>query len=102
MFKKIALAAVALSVSSAGLALPFQTTDSFVHEKSGYAVKVRDTGNKMYLKGKNPATGETFDLVVSRSGKVKGTFAGRPVEYVMGTTDQTQLAVAHKALNGAQ
>lgn len=44
----------------------------------------------------------TVDIAITRSGKVTGTFAGRPVDYVMGVNDSTQLAVAHKALNAAQ
>lgn len=101
MLKTLALAATLIS-STAASALPFQTRESFVHEQSGYVVRVRDNGSKMYLKGRNPATGQTFNLAVTRSGKVSGTYEGQPVNYVMGTTNTQQLATAHKALNAAQ
>lgn len=100
---KTLMLATALIASTAATALPFPVTDRFVDDKSGYVVTVHDLGSKMRLRGRHPTTGQTFNIAVSRSGKVRGTFEGKPVAFVMGATSNTeQLATAHKALNAAQ
>ena len=54
--------------------------DSFTHRASGYEVDTRSNGREMCLEGRNPTTGGTFNLHVSASGRVTGTFEGQTVD----------------------
>lgn len=74
----------------------------FVDEKSGYVVETRDTGAGLRISGRHPETGKTFKVKVSRAGRVVGEWNGKPVDYVMGTRSDVQLAAASAASAGGK
>ena len=80
----IRLAGAAAMLALIALPAPAQAhgsnRDSFTHRASGYDVQTRSNGREMCLEGRNPRTGGTFDLHVSASGQVTGTFEGRTVD----------------------
>ena len=79
--------AVSLLSAVPAVAMPFGT-DSFRDAKSGYRVAVSYSGSTMLLDGYKPQDRSRFHLEVSPRGVVTGTFAGRPITYVMGSQAQ--------------
>lgn len=86
-----AVAATTL-LAPAAQAGPGTTWDRFTHEPTGFDVRAKHHGGAMCLKGINKATGETFDVHVSRSGRVTGTWKGNPVDMKLGKEPRTELA----------
>lgn len=81
MKKRLVLTFVLAGVVSTTAQAQFLPHARFTDAKTGYEVRTRMVGSRMILTGVHPTTGQTFRLVASPSGKVKGTFNDRPVEF---------------------
>lgn len=75
--------AASLLLASAAGAFPYPATPTFTDAKTGFIVRVGEKAGQMVLDGRHPQSRETFHLVVSPDGKVRGTWASQPVDYVM-------------------
>jgi len=89
--KKFALAAVAAFTAftaTAAQADMLSSRFSFTDKASGYEVTGKRFGSRLYLTGVQPASGKTFDVVVSASGRTTGTFEGSRVDFVVGQKEK--------------
>jgi hypothetical protein len=65
----------------------------FTHEKSGYkVVSWANSDGSARLRGVHP-DGRTFDIQVSRKGRVTGIVSGQPVDYILDKKTLTELAM---------
>jgi hypothetical protein len=90
-FLTAAIAVIAIAVPAIAQAEPAQTR--FEHEGFTYVFTARDAGDAKVIAGKRYPGAESFRLVVS-NGRVRGTSAGKAVEFRLSEVDRIDRTAA--------
>lgn len=88
-FVTAAIAAFALAVPAIALAQPEQSR--FEHDGFTYVFTARDAGKAKIIAGNRYPGADSFRLVVS-NGRVRGTSAGKAVEFRLSEVERIQRA----------
>jgi len=89
-FLTAAIAALAVAAPAVALAEPAAQT-RFEHEGFTYVFTARDAGKVKIIAGKRYPGAESFRLVVN-NGRVRGTSAGKVVEFRLSDVDRIEHA----------
>ncbi len=65
----------------------------FTHEPTGYRVVSSPRANGALLIRGKKQTGETFRLIVDRTGHVTGTYEGKLIDYTLAEETKRQIAL---------